>query len=237
MNCKDFELYGSAYIDDMLSNEEKLEFENHIDECQYCNIKFLNLKIIIESANEIEEVELPINFCSELKTNLEMEKVNVTKKTIFNRKKLLSAIVAGLFIIITSVSLLNNSSIFNNRQNLISEIDRMSENQENITFDIASEESAQSPSNIQEDTAMEPRTMTMDNIDEGQESAVEDSIEEANEKDTYNIMTATKHKDSLESEDFKSQPTESTPNKIFNLFVLLPFTVAVGVLIYKKFKK
>jgi len=237
MNCKDFELYGSAYIDDMLLNEEKLEFENHINECQCCNIKFLNLKIIIESANEIEEVELPINFCSELKTNLEMEKVNVTKKTIFNRKKILSAIVAGLFIIITSVSLLNNSSIFNNRENLISEIDRMSENQENITFDIASEESAQSPANIQEDTAMGPRTMTMDNIDEGQESAVEDSIEEANEKDTYNIMTAKKHKDSLESQDFKSQPAESTPNKILNLFVLLPFIVAAGVLIYKKFKK
>jgi len=237
MNCKDFELYGSAYIDDMLSNEEKLEFENHINECQCCKIKFLNLKVIIESANEIEEVELPINFCSELKTNLEMEKVNATKKTIFNRKKLLSAIVAGLFIIITSVSLLNNSSILNNRQNLISEIDRMSENQENITFDIASEESAQSPANMQEDTAIEPRTMTMDNIDEDQESAVEDSIEKANKKDTYNIMTAKKQNDSLESQDFKSQPTESTPNKISNLFILLPFIVAAGVLIYKRLKK
>jgi len=153
----------------MLSNEERLEFESHIDECECCNIKFRNLKIIVESANEIKEIDLPINFSSELKANLEKEKANQNQNMILNKKKILNCIVAGLFIIITSVSLLNNSSIYKNKNNLISEIDQMSEMQENITFDITSEESKEVHDRAEKESIEEQRVMTIRNADENQD--------------------------------------------------------------------
>jgi len=237
MNCEDFELYESAYIDNMLSSEEKLEFESHINRCEYCNVKLQNLKIIVESANEIEEVDLPINFSSELKTKLEKEKKFKSKNVMSNKKRMLSAIVAGLLIIITSVSLINNSSIYKKRNNLHSEIDQMSENQEKVTFDIASEKSTEALDGIEKENSAQPRIMSIDNIEANEELAIKENIEETNDENNYNIMTAKNNENSLENEDFQNQPIKKNYNKTINLFVLVSLIVSVVILIYKRFKK
>ena len=33
MDCRDIQIYSSAYIDNMLSKKEELDFKNHIKKC------------------------------------------------------------------------------------------------------------------------------------------------------------------------------------------------------------
>lgn len=223
MNCKDFELYGSPYIDNMLSNDEKIEFESHINECESCNIKLKNLKTIVESINEVEEVELPITFSSEFKAKLEMEKTYRSKKRVFNNKKRLNTMVAGLLVIIASVALMSNSPIYKNKNNLYSEINEMSEKEERLTFDTASEKSRQAPDatildETEEDVPAKPRTMSIRNMDEDEEEVPEKDIEKASNE---NI----------------DEDIEKTDRKTVNIFVILSIIVGIVTLIYKKLKR
>ena len=66
MDCKDFDQYSSAYLDKNLTEEEKQAFEKHIGQCPFCEMKYENLKTIISSINETDEVPLPKNFNLEL---------------------------------------------------------------------------------------------------------------------------------------------------------------------------
>lgn len=111
MNCKDFHLYESAYIDNMLSNEEKIAFEHHMAACESCKTSFNNLKAMIESVNEIEEIELPENFSMEFREKLVQEKNSTVKKTVFRKSKLFTNIAASILICVASFSLVNNNLV------------------------------------------------------------------------------------------------------------------------------
>lgn len=78
MKCEQVKEKISLYIDDELSKEEKIEFENHIKECKECDDEYLTLLEVVKRVNSIEELPLPENFRGDLK--IELEKSQSTNK-------------------------------------------------------------------------------------------------------------------------------------------------------------
>jgi len=64
----------SSYIDKDLNDIEKVELEKHIAECKECREEYENLLDIIAACGNLEEVELPQNFRTELHQRLTEEK-------------------------------------------------------------------------------------------------------------------------------------------------------------------
>lgn len=239
MNCQDFDLYGSAYIDNMLSNEEKLDFENHISECQSCNIAFENLKLIIEVTNDVEEVELPINFSSELRAKLELERNSKNKEVSFKRKKTLSGIVAGLLIIISSATLINNSLNYKKESKIYGQVSDMAVQEESIAFNTAPNK-PRKVGDAEEEKAMEPRVATMDNVEGKNEEINESHTEDKKENNYANTFAAPRAKsdeNSIVSENKQGQGSKGSFNKIINPFAVLGLISGIGILLYKVWKK
>ncbi len=109
MDCKDFDQYSSAYLDKNLTEEEKQAFEKHIGQCPFCEMKYENLKTIISSINETDEVPLPKNFNLELNKKLKAKDLSKKKKFVFKWKSIASIAAVFLLVFISS-SLLNKSS-------------------------------------------------------------------------------------------------------------------------------
>ncbi len=170
MNCKDFDLYASAYIDNMISDEEKLDFENHINKCENCKVAFQNLKIIVKSTNNIEEVELPQNFSDELRQKLEAENTCKSENKFPNKIKILTGVVAGLLITVMSLSLLNNYLINQNmdKQMDIAKTERNNNIKENSEFKTESEE-------LTQERKVAPKTMSIESFDENNEAELDNT--------------------------------------------------------------
>ncbi|KPU27827.1 hypothetical protein TR13x_00220 [Caloranaerobacter sp. TR13] len=102
MDCKSFEERMSLYIDDMLDEVQKKEFEQHLNECKKCQILFKNMNSIVNYASVCEEIELPKDFNEKLRIRLkEIKKPKGYK----NKFKVLSTIVAVFFIVIIAISM------------------------------------------------------------------------------------------------------------------------------------
>lgn len=136
MDCKNFEFYGSAYIDNMLSDQEKQKFESHINRCENCSIAFENLKLIVESVNEVEEIELPTNFSSQLNEKLQGAGGPRSKLALFRSNKIFTSVAAAVLIFVLSLSLINNFS--NSRKEV--EFYSGTDTEERINIHMASEE-------------------------------------------------------------------------------------------------
>lgn len=106
MDCRNFEELSSLYIDNMLSKEEAASFEAHLENCEECNMKLKNLQLIVESMNEIDEIELPDNFTASLREKLQEIEVKPKKKK-WQNWKVFSAVAAGLLVTVLTASLLN----------------------------------------------------------------------------------------------------------------------------------
>ena len=109
MECIDFDIYASSHYDGRLSKKESENFQKHIDLCEDCRIKYKNLKVIVETINEIPEVELPKDFNIELreKLNNENKKKNRIKNIISNRWRFIGGIAATLLILVISIPMAN----------------------------------------------------------------------------------------------------------------------------------
>ena len=80
MRCADVREMMSLYIDCLLNETEKEEFEKHIEECEECKQEFEILKNMLAECN-FEEEELPQGFKEQLHIKLVAEK-SKTKKSI-----------------------------------------------------------------------------------------------------------------------------------------------------------
>lgn len=225
MNCKDFHLYESDYIDNMLSNEEKIAFEHHMAECEDCRISFNNLKIVIESVNEIEEIELPENFSIEFREKLEQEKNAAVKKTVFRKSKLFTNIAASILICVASFSLVNN--------NLVNYKLAENESREQIYM----EESA--------------RVRTANEYSTGDTAKNNEAIPQ-NKAFSIDIQTEDETNDKAEDKKEKSQPNEEAemapmesnlyanhePNRknIMNWVSIGAIMIGIGILVYNFLK-
>jgi len=111
MNCKDFEQYSSLYIDEMLTDKEKIEFEKHIEDCSLCSTALENLKTIVGCLNDIDEIELPSNFSTTLRQKLstiEAPKEEASKRLLKWSNGHWKGLAAGLVILVVSVTAYNN---------------------------------------------------------------------------------------------------------------------------------
>lgn len=70
--CLTFEQI-SAYLDGELSEKEESLVSEHLKECSNCNVKFKNLKILIQAIKTLKEPDISVNFVSEV-----MKKLNQT---------------------------------------------------------------------------------------------------------------------------------------------------------------
>ncbi|WP_026476191.1 DUF4349 domain-containing protein [Alkaliphilus transvaalensis] len=109
MNCSQFEEYASLFIDEMLTEEEMIKFRKHIESCENCYISLENLKLIVSTVNEMEEVDLPTDFTLSLRKKLQDEKEKETEKnkSLINWK-VVSGIAAGLMITAISMTALED---------------------------------------------------------------------------------------------------------------------------------
>ncbi|MDR5659502.1 DUF4349 domain-containing protein [Serpentinicella sp. ANB-PHB4] len=107
MTCEKVLELISDYMDGMLSKEEKKVFEKHVNECDECSIYFQNYKLMIDSLNEIEEVDVPEGFNEQLHDKLLKENTRTKRRT---TKKYFS-VAAAVVILIGAISAMDHLTV------------------------------------------------------------------------------------------------------------------------------
>lgn len=103
MNCKHYEELLSPYLDDALSDDEKLELEAHLNICPTCKEALQKLQYMMSCLNELEDEELPEGFHVQLHERLMKEEIIKPKVQTKNKKPYyfipyVSGLVAAIFI-------------------------------------------------------------------------------------------------------------------------------------------
>jgi hypothetical protein len=117
MKCETIKNIMSSYIDKDLNNIEKAEFEKHLAGCEECREEYKSLIDIIAACGNLEEIELPQNFRTELhqRLNEENKKRNFFSGIIGNRRmKMATGLVAAALVIaigIGSIPLFFNNNM------------------------------------------------------------------------------------------------------------------------------
>jgi hypothetical protein len=83
MKCKDIEKTLSAYLEGIVSSEEKEGVENHLSSCQMCRKAFDELKRTVALVKGLEQVEPPPWFTQKIISRVRAEEES--KKNIFQR--------------------------------------------------------------------------------------------------------------------------------------------------------
>ncbi|HPW41924.1 MAG TPA: zf-HC2 domain-containing protein, partial [Bacillota bacterium] len=115
MKCETIKNMMSSYIDKDLNNIEKAEFEKHLAECEECRAEYESLIDIIAACGNLEEIELPQNFRTELHQRLNEEK---RKRNFFSgimgskRMKMAAGLVAAALVIAIGIG--GSSLLFDN---------------------------------------------------------------------------------------------------------------------------
>ncbi len=118
--CKESDYYVSLYIDDMLEEAIKAEFENHLNECGKCSQKVKEALTLAELCREGDDIMLPQNFSSSLHDRLvevaEKQKENKGKLFIYNKKLIAGLSTAAVLVLsLLAYSLLPHTNL--NRKN------------------------------------------------------------------------------------------------------------------------
>ncbi|CAH2212605.1 zf-HC2 domain-containing protein [Tepidibacter aestuarii] len=80
MNCDKFRENISYYIDDILDDNDKHEFENHMNNCDQCRCEYEQMLVLIDSLNSVDQVPLPDNYDETLRKKLNNERVKGKRK-------------------------------------------------------------------------------------------------------------------------------------------------------------
>jgi hypothetical protein len=83
MSCKDIERKLSAYLEGIVSSEEKKQIENHLSSCQMCRRAIEELKRTVELVKGLEQVESPPWFTQKIMSRVRAEQES--KKNILQR--------------------------------------------------------------------------------------------------------------------------------------------------------
>ncbi len=116
MKCETIRNMMSSYIDKELNDVEKKEFEKHLAECEQCREEYASMLDILAMCSNLEELELPQGFRTELHQKLVEEK---KKKNLFTGilgsrgRKMATGIVAAALVVAIGIggsSLLNGNN-------------------------------------------------------------------------------------------------------------------------------
>ncbi|HQL35558.1 MAG TPA: DUF4349 domain-containing protein [Bacillota bacterium] len=122
MKCETIKNMMSSYIDKDLNNIEKAEFEKHLAVCEECREEYESLLDIIAACGNLEEIELPQNFRTELHQRLNEEK---SKRNFFSgimgskRMKMATGLVAAALVIAIGIG--SSSLLFDNSMKMTQE--------------------------------------------------------------------------------------------------------------------
>lgn len=117
MKCETIRSMISSYIDKDLNDIEKTELEKHISECQQCREEYESMLDIIAVCSNLEELELPQSFRTELHQKLVEEK---TKRKLLSSffgstgRKMATGLVAAALVLaigLSSSSLLQGKNL------------------------------------------------------------------------------------------------------------------------------
>ena len=154
MNHENFRDMISFYIDDAINEKEKKEFETHLEKCSECKMELEEMKIILSELSLMEELDLPMNFESELKAKL-MAKKDIKEEVKFKGKYIYSA-VAALILFISAGAFLNSN------QNIVEDASRNSLSKSKVM----SEASSPKNTTITSGSAIDPTILDKTNSGE-----------------------------------------------------------------------
>lgn len=101
--CKESDYYISLYMDDMMDETTKKEFEKHMNECSKCSKNFKETLALAELCRESGDIMLPQNFSTSLHDKLvivaENEKENKGRLFIYNKKLIAGLSTAAVLVI------------------------------------------------------------------------------------------------------------------------------------------
>ncbi len=103
-SCNKIDFYASMYIDNMLSEIEVKQFENHLLSCEECKSRYNELKNIVETCDEIDEIPLPLDFEQMLHNKLlaiSPQKKNVILAFMLQYKRMLATVGTAAIILVT----------------------------------------------------------------------------------------------------------------------------------------
>ena len=113
MKCETIRNMMSSYIDKDLNDIDKIELEKHLTECKQCKEEYESLLDIVTVCANLEEIELPQNFRTELHQRLTEEKKRSLFGNILGRKgmQVATGLVAAVLVIVIGIGSL--PSLFN----------------------------------------------------------------------------------------------------------------------------
>jgi hypothetical protein len=119
MNCDKFRENISYYIDDILDDNDKSAFENHMNNCEKCKCEYEQMIILIDSLNSVEQVPLPDNYDETLRNKLKNEKVKDKRK--WSKYMYIAASLAIVFFSVQNIDKFERIDIQENSNIEISE--------------------------------------------------------------------------------------------------------------------
>ncbi len=116
MICKACKQKISLYLDHQLTQDERIAFESHLQECPECKKELEQLQDIVNMTKEMDMEPLPTGYCKDLRLKLEKEKKNsIRKKSFWTAKKLgmMAAAMVVVLMVPLFLSQLNQSNTMN----------------------------------------------------------------------------------------------------------------------------
>ena len=123
MKCETIRNMISSYIDKDLNDIEKTELGKHLTECEQCREEYESMLDIIAVCGNLEEVELPQNFRTELHQRLveDKKKKNFFGSFLGNKNmKMATGLVAAALVIAIGIG--SSSLLFNNNAKMSQDI-------------------------------------------------------------------------------------------------------------------
>lgn len=250
MDCKDFQTYGSAYIDNVLSEEEESDFEDHIKKCKACSTALKNLRTVVESLNMLEDAELPAHFSDELHERLQNARNHKLKSILSNRNRILK-IAAMLLIFVLTLPLINNSLNYKKESSPHFVTDDAVREEENADIGTTpdgargetSDEGGNEKSIMSLKMAPTDKNKTIGNgthEDASKKEIQEDVMEGSNGKNHRYTGSSEKPDDigkSTANESIQSLLNDKNLNKVFGSVFILVLVTGITILIYKIIRK
>jgi len=110
MDCKKIHYFASLYIDEMMSDGEKIQFEKHCEKCEDCKTVLENTRLMTESIKKISDVSLPSNFSASLSERLRRD-INRNKVRFPRMSRKIVGLAATAAVILLFV-IFANSNLF-----------------------------------------------------------------------------------------------------------------------------
>ncbi|NLN40580.1 MAG: hypothetical protein GX160_01045 [Clostridiales bacterium] len=104
MDCKNFNEYISLYLDEILDEEDKKEFEEHLNQCPQCKKEFEETQKVVSLVKELGEEPVPHGFRESIINRLGRLRKNQTSNLI----RWIAA-MAGVIIIFLSVKAIKDT--------------------------------------------------------------------------------------------------------------------------------